>query len=168
MSGSWTFWGVRCFWECYVHNFWRLIASWKSTSSRTLSKFSLSRIVASQSILIFKFRFPVPLPLCFLLIIFRVELSIEACQSGQAAGWFSRTDVADCPLLCIVCQVPATYLSPRTLRPQVKEEIICTIQNTFNFSLKQTKHLFQILMECMVHRDSVSMMKRWLNRLKKC
>nr|KAF6315591.1 transient receptor potential cation channel subfamily M member 6 [Myotis myotis] len=42
-----------------------------------------------------------------------------------------------------------------TLRPQVKEEIICMIQNTFNFSLKQTKHLFQILMECMVHRDSI-------------
>uniref|UniRef100_A0A8D0Q7Y0 Transient receptor potential cation channel subfamily M member 6 n=1 Tax=Sus scrofa TaxID=9823 RepID=A0A8D0Q7Y0_PIG len=35
------------------------------------------------------------------------------------------------------------------------EEIICMIQNTFNFSLKQSKHLFQILMECMVHRDSI-------------
>lgn len=57
-----------------------------------------------------------------------------------------------------LCQVTAIYLSPRTLRPQVKEEIICMIQNTFNFSLKQSKHLFQILMECMVHRDSVSMM----------
>nr|KAF6434722.1 transient receptor potential cation channel subfamily M member 6 [Molossus molossus] len=43
----------------------------------------------------------------------------------------------------------------RTLRPQVKEEIICMIQNTFNFSLKQSKHLFQILMECMVYRDSI-------------
>ncbi|XP_057404591.1 transient receptor potential cation channel subfamily M member 6 isoform X1 [Balaenoptera acutorostrata] len=43
-----------------------------------------------------------------------------------------------------------------TLRPQVKEEIICMIQNTFNFSLKQSKHLFQILMECMVHRDSIT------------
>ncbi|XP_054544865.1 transient receptor potential cation channel subfamily M member 6 isoform X2 [Talpa occidentalis] len=43
-----------------------------------------------------------------------------------------------------------------TLRPQVKEEIICMIQKTFNFSLKQSKHLFQILMECMVHRDSIT------------
>uniref|UniRef100_A0A673VAA4 non-specific serine/threonine protein kinase n=1 Tax=Suricata suricatta TaxID=37032 RepID=A0A673VAA4_SURSU len=43
-----------------------------------------------------------------------------------------------------------------TLRPQVKEEIIGMIQNTFNFSLKQSKHLFQILMECMVHRDSIT------------
>nr|XP_058157645.1 transient receptor potential cation channel subfamily M member 6 isoform X2 [Dasypus novemcinctus] len=42
------------------------------------------------------------------------------------------------------------------LRPQVKEEILCMIQNTFNFSLKQSKHLFQILMECMVHRDSIT------------
>ncbi|XP_023377711.1 transient receptor potential cation channel subfamily M member 6 isoform X1 [Pteropus vampyrus] len=42
-----------------------------------------------------------------------------------------------------------------SLCPQVKEEIICMIQNTFNFSLKQSKHLFQILMECMVHRDSI-------------
>ncbi|XP_016078465.1 PREDICTED: transient receptor potential cation channel subfamily M member 6 [Miniopterus natalensis] len=42
-----------------------------------------------------------------------------------------------------------------TLRPQVKEEISCMIQNTFNFSLKQTRHLFQILMECMAHRDSI-------------
>ena len=57
-----------------------------------------------------------------------------------------------------LCQVTAISLSPRTLRPQVKEEIICMMQNTFNFSLKQSKHLFQILMECMVHRDSVSMM----------
>ncbi|XP_037653461.1 transient receptor potential cation channel subfamily M member 6 [Choloepus didactylus] len=43
-----------------------------------------------------------------------------------------------------------------TLRPQVKEEILCMIQNTFNFSLKQSRHLFQILMECMVHRDSIT------------
>ncbi|XP_036847247.2 transient receptor potential cation channel subfamily M member 6 isoform X3 [Manis javanica] len=43
-----------------------------------------------------------------------------------------------------------------TLRPQMKEEIICMIQNTFNFSLKQSKHLFQILMECMMHRDSIT------------
>ncbi|KAL0607095.1 Transient receptor potential cation channel subfamily M member 6 [Plecturocebus cupreus] len=42
------------------------------------------------------------------------------------------------------------------LRPQVKEEIICMIQNTFNFSLKESKHLFQILMECMVHRDCIT------------
>ncbi|XP_055974720.1 transient receptor potential cation channel subfamily M member 6 [Sorex fumeus] len=42
------------------------------------------------------------------------------------------------------------------LRPQVKEEIICMIQNTFNFSLKQSKHLFQILMACMEHRDSIT------------
>ncbi|XP_004862578.2 transient receptor potential cation channel subfamily M member 6 isoform X2 [Heterocephalus glaber] len=43
-----------------------------------------------------------------------------------------------------------------TLRPQVKEEIISMIQNTFNFSLKQSKHLFQILMECMVYKDSIT------------
>ncbi|XP_060055277.1 transient receptor potential cation channel subfamily M member 6 isoform X1 [Erinaceus europaeus] len=42
------------------------------------------------------------------------------------------------------------------LRPQVKEELIHVIQNTFNFSLKQSKHLFKILMECMVHRDSIT------------
>lgn len=42
------------------------------------------------------------------------------------------------------------------LRPQVKEEIFCLIQNMFNFSLRQSKHLFQILMECMEHKDSVS------------
>ncbi|XP_075416652.1 transient receptor potential cation channel subfamily M member 6 isoform X2 [Tenrec ecaudatus] len=43
-----------------------------------------------------------------------------------------------------------------TLRPQVKEEIIDMIQTTFNFSLKQSKHLFQILMQCMEHRDSIT------------
>lgn len=42
------------------------------------------------------------------------------------------------------------------LRPQVKEELIHVIQNTFNFSLKQSKDLFQILMECMVHRDLIT------------
>ncbi|XP_019660855.1 transient receptor potential cation channel subfamily M member 6 isoform X2 [Ailuropoda melanoleuca] len=48
------------------------------------------------------------------------------------------------------------HLDEGALRPQVKEEIICMIQNAFNFSLKQSKHLFQILMECMVHRDSIT------------
>ncbi|XP_076417112.1 transient receptor potential cation channel subfamily M member 6 isoform X1 [Peromyscus maniculatus bairdii] len=42
------------------------------------------------------------------------------------------------------------------LRPQVKEEIFCLIQSMFNFSLKQSKHLFQILMECMIHKDSIT------------
>lgn len=68
----------------------------------------------------------------------------------------------------VLCQVMTICLSPRALHPQVKEEIICMIQKTFNFSLKQSKHLFQILMECMVHKDFVSMMKWWFNRLKKC
>ncbi|KAM7330000.1 hypothetical protein ACRRTK_011613 [Alexandromys fortis] len=40
------------------------------------------------------------------------------------------------------------------LRPQVKEEIVCLVQSMFNFSLRQSKHLFQILMDCMVHKDS--------------
>ncbi|KAM5298373.1 transient receptor potential cation channel subfamily M member 6 [Ctenodactylus gundi] len=42
------------------------------------------------------------------------------------------------------------------LRPRVKEEIISMIQSAFNFSLKQSKHLFQILMECMVYKDSIT------------
>nr|XP_012615260.1 transient receptor potential cation channel subfamily M member 6 isoform X4 [Microcebus murinus] len=48
------------------------------------------------------------------------------------------------------------HLDEGILRPQVKEKIICMIQNTFNFSLKQSKHLFQILMECMVYRDCIT------------
>lgn len=55
-------------------------------------------------------------------------------------------------------QVMPIYFSARMLRPQVKEEIVCLVQNMFNFSLRQSKHLFQILMDCMVHKDSVSMM----------
>ncbi|XP_051002179.1 transient receptor potential cation channel subfamily M member 6 isoform X1 [Acomys russatus] len=42
------------------------------------------------------------------------------------------------------------------LRPQVKEEIFCLIQNMFNFSIRQSKHLFEILMECMAHKDSIT------------
>lgn len=103
ISGSWTFWGFRSFWEFYVHNCWRLIASWKSTNLRTLPKFSLSRIMADQSILIFKSSFLVPLPL-FASCLFTswAELSIETSQSSRADGWFPCTDVADCSLLCIV------------------------------------------------------------------
>uniref|UniRef100_A0A452I1D8 non-specific serine/threonine protein kinase n=1 Tax=Gopherus agassizii TaxID=38772 RepID=A0A452I1D8_9SAUR len=41
------------------------------------------------------------------------------------------------------------------LPPQLKEEISVMIQNTFNFGQKQSIHLFQILMECMVYRESV-------------
>ncbi|XP_013362001.1 PREDICTED: transient receptor potential cation channel subfamily M member 6 isoform X2 [Chinchilla lanigera] len=42
------------------------------------------------------------------------------------------------------------------LHVQVKEELISMIQNAFNFSLKQSKHLLHILMECMVHKDSIT------------
>ncbi|XP_019372995.1 PREDICTED: transient receptor potential cation channel subfamily M member 6 isoform X3 [Gavialis gangeticus] len=42
------------------------------------------------------------------------------------------------------------------LRPQLKEEILVTIQNTFNLGQKQSRHLFQILMECMEHRESIT------------
>ncbi|XP_023364773.1 transient receptor potential cation channel subfamily M member 6 [Otolemur garnettii] len=48
------------------------------------------------------------------------------------------------------------HLDEGMLHPPVKEEIICMIQSTFNFNLKQSKHLFQILMECMVHRDCIT------------
>uniref|UniRef100_H0VIP3 non-specific serine/threonine protein kinase n=1 Tax=Cavia porcellus TaxID=10141 RepID=H0VIP3_CAVPO len=39
---------------------------------------------------------------------------------------------------------------------QVKEKIISMIQNAFNFSLKQSTHLFKILMECMAHKNSIT------------
>uniref|UniRef100_A0A663EVU2 non-specific serine/threonine protein kinase n=1 Tax=Aquila chrysaetos chrysaetos TaxID=223781 RepID=A0A663EVU2_AQUCH len=42
------------------------------------------------------------------------------------------------------------------LRPQVKEEVLVMIQNTFSLGQKQSSHLFHILMECMEHRESVS------------
>uniref|UniRef100_A0A5F8HBL9 non-specific serine/threonine protein kinase n=1 Tax=Monodelphis domestica TaxID=13616 RepID=A0A5F8HBL9_MONDO len=42
------------------------------------------------------------------------------------------------------------------LRPLVKEQIIHMIQNTFNFSLKQSNHLFKILMQCMEHKDAIT------------
>ncbi|XP_066474154.1 transient receptor potential cation channel subfamily M member 6 [Tiliqua scincoides] len=42
------------------------------------------------------------------------------------------------------------------LNPQLKEEIILMIQNTFTFGQKQSHHLFKILMECMKHRDSIT------------
>ncbi|XP_048188298.1 transient receptor potential cation channel subfamily M member 6 isoform X2 [Perognathus longimembris pacificus] len=42
------------------------------------------------------------------------------------------------------------------LRPQVKDGIISMIQSMFNFSLKQSKHLFHIVMECMAYRDSIT------------
>ncbi|XP_010014516.1 PREDICTED: transient receptor potential cation channel subfamily M member 6, partial [Nestor notabilis] len=42
------------------------------------------------------------------------------------------------------------------LRPQVKEEVLVMIQNTFSLGQKQSSHLFHILMECMEHRDSIT------------
>ncbi|NXH16467.1 TRPM6 protein, partial [Bucco capensis] len=42
------------------------------------------------------------------------------------------------------------------LRPQVKEEVLVMIQNTFNLGQKQSSHLFHILMECMEHRESIT------------
>uniref|UniRef100_A0A8C8SZL6 non-specific serine/threonine protein kinase n=1 Tax=Pelusios castaneus TaxID=367368 RepID=A0A8C8SZL6_9SAUR len=42
------------------------------------------------------------------------------------------------------------------LQPHLKEEISVMIQNTFNFGQKQSIHLFQMLMECMEHRESIT------------
>ncbi|XP_008938224.1 PREDICTED: transient receptor potential cation channel subfamily M member 6, partial [Merops nubicus] len=42
------------------------------------------------------------------------------------------------------------------LRPQVKEEVLAMIQNTFSLGQKQSSHLFHILMECMEHRESMT------------
>ncbi|XP_031795427.1 transient receptor potential cation channel subfamily M member 6 isoform X1 [Sarcophilus harrisii] len=42
------------------------------------------------------------------------------------------------------------------LRPLVKKEIIHMIQKTFSFDLKQSNHLLKILMECMEHRESIT------------
>ncbi|KAM9367239.1 transient receptor potential cation channel subfamily M member 6 [Phaethornis superciliosus] len=42
------------------------------------------------------------------------------------------------------------------LRPQVKEEILVMIQNTFSLGQKQSSHLFHILMECMEHREFIT------------
>ncbi|GAB0204461.1 transient receptor potential cation channel subfamily M member 6 [Grus japonensis] len=42
------------------------------------------------------------------------------------------------------------------LRPQVKEEVLVMIHNTFSLGQKQSSHLFHILMECMEHRESIT------------
>ncbi|OPJ68588.1 transient receptor potential cation channel subfamily M member 6 isoform C [Patagioenas fasciata monilis] len=42
------------------------------------------------------------------------------------------------------------------LRPQVKEEVLVMIQNTFSLGQKQSSHLFHILMECMERRESIT------------
>lgn len=129
----------------------------------------LPRSMADQSILSFNSAFS--WCCCFAFLPIHLSLGSTVHRNllhhmGQTQGCCTCADVSGLsPSLYCVKSRP--FLSPRTLRPQVKEEIICMIQNTFNFSLKQSKHLFQILMECMVHRDSVSMMSWWLNWLKK-
>ncbi|NXD05391.1 TRPM6 protein, partial [Certhia familiaris] len=42
------------------------------------------------------------------------------------------------------------------LCPQVKEEILTMIQNTFSLEQKQSSHLFHVLMECMKHREFIT------------
>ncbi|KAM4753078.1 transient receptor potential cation channel subfamily M member 6 [Cyanocitta cristata] len=42
------------------------------------------------------------------------------------------------------------------LCPQVKEEILMMIQNIFRLEQKQSSRLFQVLMECMKHRESIT------------
>ncbi|NXC20276.1 TRPM6 protein, partial [Corythaeola cristata] len=60
----------------------------------------------------------------------------------------------------VVKGIPSTnvYLSDcvTSLRPQVKEEVLVMIQNTFSLGQKQSSHLFHILMECMEHRESIT------------
>ncbi|NWV28082.1 TRPM6 protein, partial [Origma solitaria] len=42
------------------------------------------------------------------------------------------------------------------LCPQVKEEVLLMIQNTFSLEQKQSSHLFHVLMECMKHREFIT------------
>ncbi|XP_061873300.1 transient receptor potential cation channel subfamily M member 6 isoform X2 [Colius striatus] len=42
------------------------------------------------------------------------------------------------------------------LYPQVKEEVLVMIQTIFSLGQKQSSHLFHILMECMEHRESIT------------
>ncbi|XP_078069997.1 transient receptor potential cation channel subfamily M member 6 [Mustelus asterias] len=42
------------------------------------------------------------------------------------------------------------------LYPGLEDELILRIQKTFNFGQKQSDHLFKILMECMEHRESIT------------
>ncbi|KFR14132.1 Transient receptor potential cation channel subfamily M member 6, partial [Opisthocomus hoazin] len=42
------------------------------------------------------------------------------------------------------------------LRPQVKEEVLVMIRNTFSLGQEQSSSLFHILMECMEHRESIT------------
>ncbi|NXF79553.1 TRPM6 protein, partial [Sclerurus mexicanus] len=42
------------------------------------------------------------------------------------------------------------------LCPEVKKEVIVMIQNTFCLEQKQSSHLFHVLMECMKHRQSIT------------
>ncbi|XP_059825691.1 transient receptor potential cation channel subfamily M member 6 isoform X1 [Hypanus sabinus] len=44
----------------------------------------------------------------------------------------------------------------RNLYPGLEAELIVMIQKTFNFGQKQSDHLFKILMECMEHRESIT------------
>uniref|UniRef100_A0A8B9CII9 non-specific serine/threonine protein kinase n=1 Tax=Anser brachyrhynchus TaxID=132585 RepID=A0A8B9CII9_9AVES len=44
------------------------------------------------------------------------------------------------------------------LRPQVKEEVLVMIQNMFSLGQKQSSNLFHILMECMEHRESITIL----------
>ncbi|XP_072137621.1 transient receptor potential cation channel subfamily M member 6-like isoform X3 [Mobula birostris] len=44
----------------------------------------------------------------------------------------------------------------RKLYPGLEAELILMIQKTFNFGQKQSDHLFKILMECMEHRESIT------------
>lgn len=112
-------------------------------------------------------RTPLSLPcICLLLMD-----SLEGIFLSRVPTW---STLLASVLLAWPLQVTPIYFSARMLRPQVKEEIICLVQSMFNFSRRQSKHLFQILMDCMVHKDSVSMMSWWLKIfiftffLKKC
>nr|XP_033782640.1 transient receptor potential cation channel subfamily M member 6 isoform X3 [Geotrypetes seraphini] len=42
------------------------------------------------------------------------------------------------------------------MQPPQKEEILLMVQKTFNFGEKQSSHLFKILMDCMEHRELIT------------
>uniref|UniRef100_A0A8C0IWN7 Transient receptor potential cation channel subfamily M member 6 n=1 Tax=Chelonoidis abingdonii TaxID=106734 RepID=A0A8C0IWN7_CHEAB len=83
-----------------------------------------------------------------------VGLVVEGGPNVILMVWEYVRDTPAVPV--VVCEGTGRAADLLAFIHKHTEEISVMIQNTFNFGQKQSIHLFQILMECMVYRESIT------------
>uniref|UniRef100_A0A8C5RSZ5 TRPM SLOG domain-containing protein n=1 Tax=Laticauda laticaudata TaxID=8630 RepID=A0A8C5RSZ5_LATLA len=88
-----------------------------------------------------------------------VGLVVEGGPNEILTVWEYVRDTPAVPV--VICEGTGRAADLLAFTYKHTEKILLKIKNSFSFGQKQSHHLFKILMECMEHRDSVSILISW-------